>query len=104
MSTLQDPSRLRQRVRTRSGAGLVTAGAPIAIAISILFLSLARTHRTPISRTAGAYSSITPSTVLSPSSTRVFRDPTTHALLRVRTARSGATEPRGGHNQGRILR
>jgi hypothetical protein len=84
MSTLQDTPRHRNRIRTRLTAGVIAAGALIAIAVSILFLSLTSAHRTPTSTTNSADPATAPASILAPTSTGVFRDPTTHALLRIR--------------------
>jgi hypothetical protein len=104
MSTLQDSPPHHSSIRTRWGAGLVAAGALIAIVVSILFLSLTSAHRnTAATTTSGAISGTLPAAVAAPSSTSTFRDPVTHALLRVPTAAGGTTEPRAEHSQGRIV-
>jgi len=103
MST-QRSTRHPRRLRTRFATGLLALSTAIAIGTSILFLALISAGRTTASTstTTGANSYAAPAAITSPPP-GYFRDPTTHALLRIRTAGNDAPELPGGHNQGRIL-
>ena len=79
MSTVQTTRQPHGR-KTRLATGLIALSALVAIAVSILFLALTGAHQTARPTSTPAHPEIAPAT---PPSGGYFRDPTTHALLRV---------------------
>src|SRR5947209_3189567 len=103
MST-QQSTRRTHRLRHRFATGLLALSTAIAIGTAILFLALIGGGRTTTSTstTTGAQYSSAPAAITSPPP-GYFRDPTTHALLRIRTTGNDAPDRPGGHDRGRIL-
>jgi hypothetical protein len=85
MSTLQSGTHHPHPLRTRLGAGLVGLGALVAIGVAILMLSLGGARHAAIRASAGnvAHPHAARKAVSTPAQSRYFRDPATHALLRV---------------------
>ena len=82
MSTVQTARQPHGR-KTRLATGLIALSALVAIAVSILFLALTGAHQTATPTSAPAHPEIAPAAVATPPYGGYFRDPTTHALLRV---------------------
>lgn len=100
MSTLQITGHPR-RLRTRLAAGLLALIAAIAIAAAILITSL--TGNGSMTTAAAPTSATTLRTIHdAPHLPGWFRDPTTHALIRVPSTPTKPTKA-GGEHRGRIL-
>jgi hypothetical protein len=87
MSTTTQASRSDAQRATRAHKGILAVSAIIAVGVAILFLlSLGGTHRiaTPAA-TSGhpASPAAAPAVIAAPPPAGYYRDPTTHALLRV---------------------
>jgi hypothetical protein len=101
MSTTMQSSRSDETRTKQFGKGIAAVGAIIAIGVSILFLSMTGSHR-------GAAAPTTPEHTASPAVTHAvstpspppgyFRDPTTHALVKVSSSGKDAavSEPNQG--------
>jgi hypothetical protein len=85
MSTTTQARRSEDSPTTGTRKGILAVGAIIAICLSILFLSLDSTHKTAAPATAdhAASPAATHAVVTAPTHAGPFRDPATHALLRV---------------------
>jgi hypothetical protein len=89
MSTTTQASRSEDRPTTRIRTGILAVGAIIAIGVSILFLSVGSSHKIATPATPPQHTAIPPAThavVTAPPPAGFFRDPATHALLRVPAA------------------
>jgi hypothetical protein len=100
MSTLQTtPRRLHTDTRSprstsRIGAVAVALGVLIAIGASVLILALSGAHQTAAPTPTPAHAQAAPASLTAPPSGGYFRDPTTHALLNVRTEGCDAAQLR----------
>ena len=106
MSTMQR-TRPEPTKRTRLSNGILAISAIIAIGVTILFLSLTGSHRATTPTTTPQHASspaAAPLAVTPPPPTGYFRDPTTHALLRIPSARNDAAVFRAIHGMGHIAR
>lgn len=95
MSTVQTNHRNRS-LRSRFGAGLLALSALVAIVISILFLALLGSHHAapPTAAASSGHSHVAPASVAPATPRAVFRDPSTHALLRAYVKQCDVAHPR----------
>jgi hypothetical protein len=106
MSTMQR-TRPEHTTKTRLSKGILALSAIIAIGVAILFLSLTGTHRAASPATTpehAASPAAAPLAVTPPPPTGYFRDPTTHALLRIPSARDDGAVFRAIHGFSPIAR
>jgi hypothetical protein len=105
MPTLQPSRGLRDRIRGRLGTGALALSALCAVGLAVLTLTSAG-HKAnkAISPIGAAQTHVAPAAVATPAPAGYFRDPGTHALLRVRATGSGAGSLPANHSRGRILR
>ena len=114
MSTLQRTTGLRDRIGSRLGTILLGLSVLCAIGVTVLILvpsghhahkptpPIAAAHAPagPIRAAHAQAAPVAPVATLAPAP--YFRDPATHALLRVRTAASGGAPLPANHSLGRI--
>ena len=132
MSTLQNTSRHRDRIRTRIGTGALALAGLIAIGFALLIL-MPTGHRTDkptagsiaqrpssaaaltarIAAPGGCFrdpathslicSHTAPAPTATPAPAGYFRDPATHKLLRLPAAQHRAGQHPANHSRGRII-
>jgi hypothetical protein len=122
MSTLQRTTGLRDRIGSRLGTILLALSVLCAIGVAVLILVPSRHHahkptpaisaahapaaHAPAAHTEAAHTQaapVAPVAVTTPASAGIFRDPATHALVRVGTSASGGAPLPANHSLGRIV-
>ena len=105
MSTLERTTGLRDTVRSRLGTILLALSVLCAIGVAVLILVPSRHHaRKPIPPISAARTQAAPAKAATPAPAGYFRDPGTHALLRIDTTGSGGAPLPANHSLGRIIR
>ena len=110
MSKLQHTARLRDRIGSRLGTILLALSVLCAIGVAVLILVPSRHHAhkpTPpilVTHAQPQAAPAAPIAVPTPAPAGYFRDPATHALLRLHTTASGGAPLPAGHALGRIIR
>ncbi|HUA03370.1 MAG TPA: hypothetical protein VMB27_05660 [Solirubrobacteraceae bacterium] len=117
MSTLQSTTGLRDRIGSRLGTIALALSVLCAIGVAVLILVPSRHHAHKPTATVSAHAPAAPISaahapsapvasiaVAAPAPAGYFRDPATHALLRVRTTDSGGPPLPANHTLGRVIR
>lgn len=105
MSSLQNTTQHRDRIRTRIGTGALTLAAFIAIGLALLILMPIghRTAQPTALSIAQPHSKAAPAPTATPARAGYYREPATHRLLRLPAARYLAGQQPTNHFRGRII-
>jgi hypothetical protein len=114
MSTLQGTTGLRDQIGSRLGTIMLGLSVLCAAGLAVLILVPSRHHaHKPTPSISAAHAQprpvthagpVAPVALTTPAPAGTFRDPATHALLRVGTTASGGAPLPANHSLGRVIR